>query len=107
MHATAARTTLDPETTDTAAISGALSTEPAGEEHRTPPRTPHRWVGAALVDLGLGAAGRAEHAVRTGRHTLRADTRIEVLEVYCTSCRVAYSERACYEPCRTVVARAG
>jgi hypothetical protein len=67
----------------------------------------HRWVGAALVDLGLGAAPRAEQAHRTGRYTIPKATRIEVLEVYCARCRVLYGTRACASPCRTVAARAG
>ncbi|WP_347354690.1 hypothetical protein [Intrasporangium sp.] len=59
----------------------------------------HVWVGAALVGMGQGDTGRAEHAARTGRHVLTARTRIEVLEVYCTRCRVPYSKSACARPC--------
>ncbi len=63
--------------------------------------TPHIWVGAALVGLGNGGGdgSRVEHAARTGRHVLPARTRVEVLEVYCASCRLAYSERARRKPC--------
>src|SRR5690348_7535579 len=51
----------------------------------------HRWVAAALVEVGRGSQSRrAEHAARTGRHVLPAATRIDVLEVYCAWCRVAY-----------------
>jgi hypothetical protein len=59
----------------------------------------HVWVGAALVGMGQGDTRRAEHAARTGRHVLTARTRIEVLEVYCSRCRVPYSERACGLTC--------
>ncbi|WP_152186876.1 hypothetical protein [Segeticoccus rhizosphaerae] len=59
----------------------------------------HVWVGAALVGMGQGDTRRAEHAARTGRHVLPVGTRIEVLEVYCSRCRVPYSERACAWPC--------
>ena len=50
----------------------------------------HQWVGAALVGMGEGQTRRAEHAARTGRHVLPMATRIQVLEVYCGSCRVPY-----------------
>jgi hypothetical protein len=64
--------------------------------------TAHVWVGAALVGMGHGDNRRAEHAARTGRHVVSAGTRIEVLEVYCSRCRVPYSEpasgRACAGP---------
>jgi hypothetical protein len=59
----------------------------------------HVWVGAALVAMGHGDTRRAEHAARTGRHVLSARTRIEVLEVYCSRCRVRYSQHACGRPC--------
>lgn len=59
----------------------------------------HVWVGAALVGMGQGDTRRAEHAARTGRHVLSARTRIEVLEVYCSRCRVPYSRHACGRPC--------
>jgi hypothetical protein len=70
----------------------------------------HVWVGAALtsflecrrargVGMGQGDTRRAEHAARTGRHVLPVGTRIEVLEVYCSRCRVPYSERECAWPC--------
>ncbi|WP_301486161.1 hypothetical protein [Intrasporangium sp.] len=49
--------------------------------------------------MGQGETRRAEHAARTGRHVLLARTRIEVLEVYCSRCRIHYSERACTRPC--------
>ncbi|HET7304309.1 MAG TPA: hypothetical protein VFJ12_07135 [Segeticoccus sp.] len=60
---------------------------------------PHLWVGAALVGMGEGASRRAEHAARTGRHVVAAGIRIEVLEVYCSRCRVRYSDRTCDTPC--------
>lgn len=59
----------------------------------------HLWVGAALVGMGQGRTRRAEHAARTGRHVLSAATRIEVLEVYCSRCRVAYDDHAATWPC--------
>lgn len=69
---------------------------------------PHHWVGAALVPLGRGDTRRAEHAARTGRHTLTQRTRFEVLEVYCVECRVPYSERTAGSACqRVAVRRAG
>ena len=62
-------------------------------------RAGHRWVGAALVDLGRGEhSTRAERAARTGRYVLTTDTRVDVLEVYCADCRTPYA--ASYsEPC--------
>jgi hypothetical protein len=65
----------------------------------------HRWVGAALIGLGDGVSRRAEHAARTGRHVMPDATRIEVLEVYCAECRVAYSDRAARWPCSGVSSR--
>jgi hypothetical protein len=89
--------------TDTRPAAGPrASAEPSKR-----PQPTHRWVGAALVDLGLGEAARAEHAARTGRHVIRTGTQIDVLEVYCARCRVRYAAQAIDEPCRTVVARAG
>lgn len=45
---------------------------------------PHRWVAAALVDVGLGVRDkRAERAARTGRYVVPAAMLLEVLEVYC------------------------
>jgi hypothetical protein len=68
----------------------------------------HRWVAAALVDVGSGTDNvRAEHAARTGRHVVRAATRIEVLEVYCANCRLLYGERSYDEPCSRGMVRAG
>jgi hypothetical protein len=77
-----------------------------------PPRetaagTGHQWVGAALVGLGTGANERATHAARTGRHVLPERTRIEVLEVYCGRCRLAYSPSAHRLPCVVQAVRAG
>lgn len=66
---------------------------------------PHRWVGAALIGLGDGMSRRAEHAARTGRHVMPDATRIEVLEVYCSECRTAYSDRAARWPCSGVSSR--
>jgi hypothetical protein len=87
------------------------ATEPATQSKQARlsdrPQQTHRWVGAALVDLGLGEATRAEHAARTGRHVIRTATQIDVLEVYCARCRVRYAAQEIDEPCRTVVARAG
>lgn len=69
-------------------------------EHPAERRQPeHRWVAAALVDMGDGANPRAEHAARTGRHVLLARTRVEVLEVYCTRCRVGYESHNAMLPC--------
>ncbi len=67
----------------------------------------HEWVGAALVGLGRGPTGRAEHAARTGRHVLPDRTRIEVLEVYCAHCRQEYDAGRVDRPCTRVAARAG
>jgi hypothetical protein len=64
----------------------------------------HQWVGAALVGMGRGHSSRAEHAARTGRHVMRAATRIEVLEVYCGTCRVRYDDRQAFAPCTGAVA---
>lgn len=68
----------------------------------------HRWVGAALVDLGRGEnSPRAERAARTGRHVLPTGTRVDVLEVYCADCRIPYAT-SYSEPCpRRLVTRAG
>ncbi|QIX25320.1 hypothetical protein ncot_01005 [Nocardioides sp. JQ2195] len=66
----------------------------------------HQWVGAALVGMGAGNTGRAEHAARTGRHVLPASTRIEVLEVYCASCRVRYDAQTRTAPCSAMMTRA-
>jgi hypothetical protein len=52
-----------------------------------------------MVDLGTAHAGRAEHAARTGRHVLRAATRVAVLEVYCLYCRVGFDSHAATKPC--------
>jgi hypothetical protein len=67
----------------------------------------HRWVAAALVGMGRGDTRRAEHAARTGKHVITTPTRIRVLEVYCSECRIGYSERTSALPCAQVVARAG
>jgi hypothetical protein len=69
-------------------------------------RTPHQWVGAAVVGLGDGASRRAEHAHRTSRHVLRQATRIEVLEVYCRRCRVRYTPATEQLPCAAQLPRA-
>ncbi len=78
---------------------------PHRHEERT--GTGHEWVGAALVGLGTGRNERAEHAARTGRHVLLERTRIEVLEVYCGRCRLAYTPSADRLPCTAQVSRAG
>jgi hypothetical protein len=69
----------------------------------------HRWVAAALVEMGRGENRRAEHAARTGRHVLPGATRITVLEVYCSVCRVGYDSHLAHLPCSGVspAARAG
>ena len=72
-----------------------------------PVRGGHQWVGAALVGLGTGDNERATHAARTGRHVLPERTRIEVLEVYCGRCRLAYTPSAHRLPCVVQVPRAG
>ena len=66
----------------------------------------HQWVAAALVSMGRGDTRRAEHAARTGKHVLPEATRIRVLEVYCSECRVGYRERGSALPCAPFVARA-
>lgn len=67
----------------------------------------HRWVAAALVEVGRGSQSRrAEHAARTGRHVLPAATRIDVLEVYCAWCRVAYESHESASPCPGVATSA-
>jgi hypothetical protein len=70
-----------------------------------PPATRHAWVAATLVGMGEGDTRRAEHAARTGRHVLRAATKVEVLEVYCRRCRVPYSDRRCDAPCTAAAVR--
>ena len=65
----------------------------------------HQWVGAALVGMGQGDNRRAEHAARTGRHVLLAATRVEVLEVYCGSCRVRFDARTSEQSCRGALSR--
>jgi len=77
----------------------------ARSAHEQTNGTGHAWVGAALVGLGTGGNGRAEHAARTGRHVVFDKTRIEVLEVYCGRCRLAYSPTAGRSPCRAVRTR--
>ena len=71
--------------------NGHFSERPSADDPACASAFPHRWVGAALVDVGTGVHdGRAEHAARTGRYTVPAATRIEVLEVYCADCRAPY-----------------
>jgi hypothetical protein len=67
----------------------------------------HRWVAAALVELGTSRStgGRAEHAARTGRHVPPIGTRLQVLEVYCGSCRVSYESHSALMPCTGVPVR--
>jgi len=65
----------------------------------------HQWVGAALVGMGAGDTSRAEHASRTGRHVVRAGTRIKVLEVYCEGCRVAYDPTLSVQACDAALSR--
>lgn len=67
----------------------------------------HQWVAAALVGMGRGDTRRAEHAARTGKHVLPTATRIRVLEVYCSECRIGYSDRTSRLPCSPSIARAG
>lgn len=87
-------------------VSPIEQTDPARAEQPAT-RDEHRWVGAALVHLGLGEnSPRAEHAARTGRHVMPRGTRIEVLEVYCARCRTPYGSRRAELPCAAVVARA-
>ncbi|HET6624880.1 MAG TPA: hypothetical protein VFG63_00690, partial [Nocardioidaceae bacterium] len=80
-------------------------------KRRRPARVPislagHRWVGAALVELGRGEnSPRAERAARTGRYVVSAGTRIDVLEVYCADCRVPYGN-GFSEPCPRRLAEA-
>ena len=63
-------------------------------------RRDHRWVAAAVVEVGRGPRSpRAEHAFRTGRHVLPAATCIDVLEVYCADCRVAYDSHESTREC--------
>jgi hypothetical protein len=60
----------------------------------------HRWVAAALVEVGRGDNDRrAEHAARTGRYVVPAATRIDVLEVYCAECRAPYRPCAATSEC--------
>ncbi len=67
----------------------------------------HRWVAATLVEVGRGdRSPRAEHAARTGRHVLPAATRVDVLEVYCAWCRVAYESHDSAESCPGVAVSA-
>lgn len=80
---------------------------PSAHDERTS-GADHEWVGAALVGLGTAINSRAEHAARTGRHVLFEKTRIEVLEVYCGRCRLAYSAAAGRMPCTAAqISRAG
>ncbi|MGH3423550.1 MAG: hypothetical protein ACRDO8_02405 [Nocardioidaceae bacterium] len=65
----------------------------------------HLWVGAALIGMGHGDTRRAEHAARTGRHVIPSATRIEVLEVYCSRCRVPYGQGVLGAPCTGAVPR--
>ncbi len=67
----------------------------------------HQWVAATLVELGTSRSpgGRAEHAARTGRHVLPVGTRLQVLEVYCGSCRTSYDSHAAVLPCTGVPVR--
>lgn len=84
------------------------SVDRRGNPRRTPGvHEQHAWVGAAMVGLGDGDTRRAEHAARTGRHVLTAGTRLEVLEVYCSRCRVPYGAAALRQPCAVPVVRAG
>ncbi len=51
----------------------------------------HKWVGAAIVNLN---PMRAEHASRTGRHKVLADTMLPIIETYCSGCRQTYQSAA-------------
>lgn len=74
---------------------------PAPVSVPVPEESVHRWVAAALVDVGQGAHDeRAERAARTGRYIVPAGAWIEVLEVYCARCRAPYSPRAAALDCR-------
>ncbi len=57
--------------------------------------TEHKWVGAAYVTL---AKGQASYAARRGSIRVPTETRVDVLEVYCGTCRRPY-EDAIGEPC--------
>jgi hypothetical protein len=89
-------------------IGGTMATQVMHESRRRESGTgDHRWVAAALVELGTSrsAGGRAEHAARTGRHVLPIGTRLQVLEVYCGSCRVSYESHSALMPCTGVPVR--
>lgn len=80
---------------------------PAGEGSAARAPGEHRWVAAALVEVGSGShSRRAEHAARTGHHVLPAATRIDVLEVYCAWCRVAYESHESVAACPGVATSA-
>jgi hypothetical protein len=51
--------------------------------------TEHVWVGAAYVTL---ATGQAKHAARRGSIRVPAETRVDVLEVYCHTCRKPFTD---------------
>lgn len=100
MHTKPATATTNGET-GAKRLQPRRSAELGHERSAQPPdeAASHVWVGAALVGMGHGDTRRAEHAARTGRHVLSAATRIEVLEVYCASCRIPYSQHASGRPC--------
>lgn len=86
---------------------GAGPRATAGESAARPRVGEHRWVAAALVEVGRGGQSRrAEHAARTGHHVLPAATRVDVLEVYCAWCRVAYESHESVTPCPGVATSA-
>jgi len=57
--------------------------------------TTHEWVGAAYVALNKP---EAKYAARRGSIRVAEKTRVEVLDVYCTLCRLPYDD-AKDQPC--------
>jgi hypothetical protein len=51
--------------------------------------TTHEWVGAAYVALNKP---EAKYAARRGSIRVAEKTRVEVLDVYCTNCRLPYDD---------------
>lgn len=59
------------------------------------PQGPHRWVGAATVTL---SRAQASHAARRLSVRVPAEQQVDVLEVYCATCRRVFAdgvEEAC------------
>lgn len=65
---------------------------------------PHDWVGASVLQLDRKLA---QQAVKQGKLTVVSRVVVEVLEVYCQSCRKGYTADEARRPCRLSVQHIG